>query len=64
MTMPEMALRYILATDDVHTIIPGMRKIKHVDANIAASDGLKLDKKLLNELKAHRWDRTPTHWSQ
>lgn len=64
MTMPELALRFILANDDVHTIIPGMRKIKHVDANIAASDSRKLDKKLLDELKAHRWDRTPTYWSQ
>ena len=33
--MPEMALRFILANDDVHTIIPGMRKINHVEANIA-----------------------------
>src|SRR5690606_16829826 len=26
MTMPELALRFILANDDVHTTIPGMRK--------------------------------------
>lgn len=64
MTMPEMALRFILANDDVHTIIPGMRKIKNVDANMAASDGRKLDKNLLKELRTHRWDRSPTSWSQ
>ena len=64
MTMPEMALRFILANDDVHTIIPGMRKVRNVKANVAASDGKKLDSTLLAKLKAHRWDRRPTGWSQ
>lgn len=64
MTMPEMALRFILENDDVHTIIPGMRKMKNVNANMAASDGKRLEKSLLSELKTHRWDRSPTTWSQ
>ncbi len=64
MTMPELALRFILANDDVDTIIPGMRKIKHVQANTAVSDGTKLPASLLAELKGHRWDRIPTSWSQ
>ena len=64
MTMPEMALRFILENDDVHTIIPGMRKLRHVEANIAASDGKRLDPGLVIQLKKHRWDRTPTAWSQ
>jgi aryl-alcohol dehydrogenase-like predicted oxidoreductase len=64
MTMPEMALRFILANEDVATIIPGMRKINHVEANIAASDGKAMDDTLLLKLKQHRWDRTPTVWSQ
>jgi aryl-alcohol dehydrogenase-like predicted oxidoreductase len=64
MTMPEMALRFILGNDDVHTIIPGMRKIRNVEANIAASDGKKLVSSLQQQLKGHRWDRTPTSWSQ
>ena len=64
MSMPEMALRFILANDDVHTIIPGMRKVKHVELNTAASDGRHLDESLVRRLKAHRWDRTPTSWSQ
>ena len=38
MTMPEMALRFILNRPTVSTIIPGMRKISHVEANMAASD--------------------------
>ncbi|HYG20326.1 MAG TPA: aldo/keto reductase [Ohtaekwangia sp.] len=64
MTMPEMALRFILANDDVHTIIPGMRKIGHVESNVATSDGRKLNPDLVKKLKGHRWDRTPTEWSQ
>jgi aryl-alcohol dehydrogenase-like predicted oxidoreductase len=64
MTMPELALRWILADPTVSTIIPGMRKVKHVEANIAVSDGRPLDPALLDRLKAHRWDRTPTAWSQ
>jgi aryl-alcohol dehydrogenase-like predicted oxidoreductase len=64
MTMPEMALRFILANDDVHTIIPGMRKIRNVEANIASSDGKLLPAALREQLKTHRWDRVPTSWSQ
>lgn len=64
MTMPELALRFILNNPDVATTIPGMRQIRNVEANCAASDGKALPANLLNELKAHRWDRTPTEWSQ
>lgn len=64
MSMAEMALRFILANDDVHTIIPGMRKVRNVEANMGVSDGNTLAPSLLNELKKHRWDRTPTSWSQ
>jgi aryl-alcohol dehydrogenase-like predicted oxidoreductase len=64
MTMAEMALRFILCNNDVHTIIPGMRKLKNVEANIATSDGKTLEESLRLKLKDHRWDRTPTEWSQ
>ena len=64
MTMPELALRWILADPRVSTIIPGMRKIRNVESNVATSDGAALDPALLDALKAHRWDRTPTSWSQ
>ena len=37
MTLPELALRFILSNPDVSTIIPGMRKVKNVDANVNAS---------------------------
>jgi aryl-alcohol dehydrogenase-like predicted oxidoreductase len=64
MTMHELALRWILADPRVSTIIPGMRKKRNVEANIAASDGRILAPTLMEQLKAHRWDRTPTSWSQ
>lgn len=64
MTMAEMALRFILCNDDVHTIIPGMRKVRNVEANIGTSDGKQLTESLHAKLKDHRWDRTPTEWSQ
>jgi aryl-alcohol dehydrogenase-like predicted oxidoreductase len=64
MDMPEMALRFILSNPDVGTIIPGMRKIKHVQNNISSSDGKGLPKELLDQLKDHRWERQPTEWSQ
>ena len=63
-TLPEMALRFILANPDVATIIPGMRQIRNVEANCAVSDGKTLKVSLLNELKTRRWDREPTVWSQ
>jgi aryl-alcohol dehydrogenase-like predicted oxidoreductase len=64
MTMPELALRWILAEPAVSTIIPGMRKVRHVEANLAFSDGHPPDSALMQQLKTHRWDRTPTEWSQ
>ncbi len=64
MDMPEMALRFILSNPDIGTIIPGMRKIKHVRSNIASSDGKGLEKSLMEKLKQHRWERQPTEWSQ
>ncbi len=64
MTMPEMALRFILAEPTVSTVIPGMRRVRHVEANMAASDAGPLDAGLMAELTKHRWDRVPTAWSQ
>lgn len=64
MNMPEMALRFILNNPSVSTIIPGMRKTRHVETNIAASDAGPLPDKLHLKLRAHRWDRKPSWWSQ
>jgi aryl-alcohol dehydrogenase-like predicted oxidoreductase len=64
MTMPEMALRFILSEPRVNTVIPGMRKVGHVRQNIAASEAGPLPPELQRQLKGHRWDRMPTGWSQ
>jgi aryl-alcohol dehydrogenase-like predicted oxidoreductase len=58
MTMPQMVLRHILEHPAVNTVIPGMRKPRHVEQNIGVSDGVRLAPALLQELKGHRWERT------
>jgi len=63
-SMPEMAMRFILNEATVSTIIPGMRKTKHVRGNLATSDAGPLPEELHRRLRAHRWVRTPTTWSQ
>jgi aryl-alcohol dehydrogenase-like predicted oxidoreductase len=63
MTLPEMALRFILSNPVVSTTIVGMRHPKHVRENLSVSDGKLLDKELLRELRRHRWDRQPQPWS-
>ena len=62
-TMPELALRFILSNTDVTTIIPGMRKLHHVQSNIEASDAGPLPKDLLEKLSEFRWVRKPAPWS-
>ena len=57
MSMPELALRHILQHPAVSTVIPGMRKLRHVEQNLAASDGRPLPAPLMAELRRHRWDR-------
>jgi aryl-alcohol dehydrogenase-like predicted oxidoreductase len=63
MSLPEMALRFILNHPTVSTIIPGMRKLKHVETNMAASDAGSLSGDLVSRLRSHRWVRRPTAWS-
>ena len=60
MSMAELAMRFVLSNQDVTTIIPGMRRPRHVDVNLATSDGAALEPALLDRLKRHRWDRVST----
>lgn len=55
--LPEAALRFILENEDVATLIPGMRKVRNVEANMAVSDGRRLAGETLALLRNHRWDR-------
>jgi aryl-alcohol dehydrogenase-like predicted oxidoreductase len=58
MSLPELALRFILDHPAVTTTIPGMRRPTHVEGNLAVSDGRRLPAELMAELRRHRWDRT------
>ena len=57
MDLPELALRFILEHPAVSTVIPGMRRVRHVQRNLAASDGEQLPPRLRDALRAHRWNR-------
>lgn len=63
LTLPQMAIRFILANPVVSTLIIGMRRPEHVRANLANTDAPPLPAALLAALKQHRWDRTPDAWS-
>ena len=57
MDLPELALRFVLEHPAVSTTIPGMRRVRHVERNVAASDGERLPYRLGEALRTHRWDR-------
>lgn len=57
MDLPELALRFILHHPAVSTTIPGMRKVRNVERNMAAGDGTALPPRLVEALRTHRWDR-------
>lgn len=63
-TVVELALKYILSFDEISTVIPGMRRVKNVEANVSFSDGRKLSGRLMEELKKHTWERNfyPDTW--
>jgi aryl-alcohol dehydrogenase-like predicted oxidoreductase len=58
MTMPQLVLRHILHHPAVSTVIPGMRKLRHVEQNLGVSGQPPLPESLVAELKKHRWNRT------
>jgi aryl-alcohol dehydrogenase-like predicted oxidoreductase len=58
MTLPELTLRHILHHPAVSTVIPGMRKERHVEENLAAGEAPPLTAELLRTLKTYRWERT------
>jgi aryl-alcohol dehydrogenase-like predicted oxidoreductase len=60
MDLPELALRFILEHPAVSTVIPGMRRLRNVERNLAASDGEALSPRLRDALRQHRWDRGPS----
>jgi aryl-alcohol dehydrogenase-like predicted oxidoreductase len=56
-SLSQLALKFCLSHPAVSTVIPGMRRPEHVQANCAASDGRLLPAETLTALKAHAWAR-------
>jgi len=55
--LPETALRFCLSHPAVSSVIPGMRTVRHVEANAALSAQGPLPEETLAVLKRHAWDR-------
>jgi len=55
--LPGIALRFCLANPAVSTVIPGMRKPHHAEANAALSDEGPLPAGMVEKLRRHAWDR-------
>lgn len=53
----ENALRFVLSSPAVSTVIPGMRTLRNVERNTAVSDGPPLTADRLAVLAKHRWER-------
>jgi aryl-alcohol dehydrogenase-like predicted oxidoreductase len=53
--LPGYALRFALAPDAVSVVIPGMRRVDHVESNVAASEAGPLSAEQIEILRAHRW---------
>ena len=53
----EVALRYVLTAPEVSTVIPGMRSVRNVERNVAASDAGPLPDEWRARLAKHRWER-------
>jgi aryl-alcohol dehydrogenase-like predicted oxidoreductase len=56
-TPAEAALRYIISFEAVTSVIPGIRKIKNLNANLQSIKKGSLSKELLERLKVHKWDK-------
>lgn len=55
MSMVEYALRFCLSHDAVSTVIPGMRTLNQVEANLQAGDGMRLQEEELVALRQFAW---------
>jgi aryl-alcohol dehydrogenase-like predicted oxidoreductase len=56
--LPALALRFCLSHPAVSTVIPGMRTVRNVEANVAAVEEGRLDDSELETLRRHRWERS------
>jgi len=64
-TLAALALKFVLSHPAVSSVIPGMRRVAHVEANIAVSDGKYLTRDDLEALRAHAFAHGWAYpWSQ
>jgi aryl-alcohol dehydrogenase-like predicted oxidoreductase len=56
-TLATAALKFCLSFDAVSAVIPGMRRVTHVNSNARAADGRYYDAGELAEIAKHRWVR-------
>ena len=56
-TVAQLALKFCLSHPAVSTVIPGMRRPEHVEANCSVSDGRPLPPETLTAMRAHAWPR-------
>lgn len=56
-SLPQIALRFCLSNLAVSTVIPGMRSVRHVESNAAASDAGPLPVEVQALLKKHAWEK-------
>lgn len=56
-TLAETALQFVLSHPAVSTVIPGMRRVRNVEANIAVSARGALKPEIIEVLRRHAWDK-------
>jgi len=56
-TMPQAALKWVLAHPAVSTVIPGIRSVAQADANCGTSDLPAMPAALVEKLRRHNWRR-------
>ena len=56
-TLPQAALKWVLAHPAVSTVIPGIRNVAQAEANCAVSDLPAMPAELVEKLRRHNWRR-------
>ena len=56
-TLPQAAIKWVLAHPAVSTVIPGMRNVAQAEANCAVSDLPAMPEPLVSRLRRHNWRR-------
>jgi aryl-alcohol dehydrogenase-like predicted oxidoreductase len=56
-TLPQAAIKWVLAHPAVSTVIPGMRNAAQAEANCAVSDLPAMSESLVRKLQRHNWRR-------